>query len=171
MSEEFYHNTGMGGDPQRMDESDAIRELKPTNPKDAIGSTKPPVSTVPFPLIAELGLAWLEGSCKYGRHNGRVIGVRASVYIDAMFRHVFAWWDCNQNTDPDSGLSHLVKAMACLGMLRDAEIQQNLNDDRPPKTPEAYLEWLKAKTAELLAKYPNPEKPFTELNKGDKRNA
>ena len=63
-------------------------DTKPTNPKDAIGIKKVPFSTVPARVIAEIGLAMLEGAAKYGRHNYRVSGVRASVYYDAAMRHI-----------------------------------------------------------------------------------
>jgi len=53
---------------------------KQTNPKDAMGIKKVPLSCVPLPVAMELGIAMLEGARRYGRHNYRVIGVRASVY-------------------------------------------------------------------------------------------
>lgn len=68
-------------------------EGKPTNPKDAIGSKKMHVSTVPAQVVGELGLAMLEGACRYGRHNYRIAGVRASVYYDAAMRHLMSWWE------------------------------------------------------------------------------
>src|ERR1700761_3416714 len=86
-------------------------EIKRSNPKDAVGTGKVPVSTVSAPVIAEVGLAMLEGARKYGRHNYRAIGVRASVYYDAAQRHLMAWWE-GQDIDPASGLSHVSKAIA-----------------------------------------------------------
>ena len=74
--------------------------VKPTNPKDALGVRKVPFSTISAPVIAELGVAMLEGAMKYGRHNYRVIGVRGSVYYDAVMRHMFSWWE-GENIDPD----------------------------------------------------------------------
>lgn len=135
---------------------------KPSNPKDAMGVKKTPVGTIPSTVISELGLAMLEGALKYGKHNYRVIGVRASVYYDATIRHLFSWWE-GEDIDPDSGLSHITKAIASLVVLRDAMIQGNLTDDRPPTT--TNKEWLKElneKTIEILAKYPNPVEPFTQ---------
>ena len=61
---------------------------KDTNPKDAIGIKKPCLTTIPFPVLYEVGAAMLEGACKYRRHNYRVAGVRASVYVEAAFRHL-----------------------------------------------------------------------------------
>lgn len=131
-----------------------------TNPKDAIGSRKAGISTIPGQVMAELGLSMLEGACKYGRHNYRVSGVRSSVYYDAAFRHLSAWWE-GEDIDPDSGLSHLVKAMACLAVLRDAQIQGVLNDDRPPASKAGWVAEMNKKAAEILDRYPEPKAPFT----------
>ena len=100
------------------------------NPKDAVGIRKVPMSAVPLPVLYEVGLAMLEG-CKYGRHNYRIAGVRASVYYDALWRHIGAWWE-GEDIDEKSGLPHIVKAIATLVVLRDSQIAENWVDDRPP---------------------------------------
>lgn len=134
---------------------------KPSNPKDAVGSDKAPLSTVPTQVLGELGLAMLEGALKYGRHNYRSVGVRSSIYFDAAMRHLNAWWE-GQDIDPDSGLSHLVKAMACCCVIRDSELQGNVNDDRPPRVVnQNWVQDLNAKAKALVAKYPNPVPPHT----------
>lgn len=138
--------------------------FKPSNPKDSLGIKKVPFSTVPSEVTAEVGLAMLEGALKYGRHNYRVVGVRASVYYDAALRHLTAFWE-GQDNDPDSGLSHLVKALACLYVLRDSQRMGNWVDDRPPRLPE-HDEWtakLNAIVEELLEKYPKPAQTYTEI--------
>lgn len=137
--------------------------LKDTNPKDAVGIRKTPWSVVPLAVMAEVGLAMLEGALKYGRHNWREKGVRASVYIDATFRHLSAWWE-GEDTDPDSGLSHITKAIASLTVLRDAMIQEKLEDDRPPKSPAGWMKRLNELAAALLDKYPTVKPAITELN-------
>jgi Domain of unknown function (DUF5664) len=106
---------------------------KLSNPKDAVGIRKwRQFAAVPMTVIAEVGVALLEGARKYGRHNYRVAGVRASVYVDAAFGHIVQWWE-GEDIDSDSKLSHITKAIASLVVLRDAMIQDKLNDDRPPK--------------------------------------
>lgn len=110
---------------------------KETNPKDAIGIRKAPMSTVSAAVLAEVGVAMLEGAAKYGRHNYRVVGVRSSVYYDATMRHLMAWWE-GQDLDPDSGMSHVTKAIAGLVVLRDAMIQGMVTDDRAPRSKEFY---------------------------------
>ena len=142
-----------------FEEHSLVGNVKDSNPKDAIGVTKAPISTVSFPVMAELGVAMLEGALKYGKHNYREIGVRQSVYIDACINRHLGPWIEGQDIDPDSGLSHLVKAMACLMILRDAQMRGKLVDDRPVGTVE-YLPVLNQMVKDLLAKYPQPKEPF-----------
>ena len=125
---------------------------KDTNPKDSVGIKKVPISTVPSTVLAELGLAMLEGARKYGRHNYRVAGVRASVYMDAVFRHMHQWWE-GQDIDPDSGLSHITKAIASLVVLRDSMINDNWIDDRPPSIDENFWILMNKKAAEIIDRY------------------
>lgn len=161
---------------------------KPSNPKDALGIMKVPYSTIPATVLAELGIAMLEGALKYGRHNYRAIGVRASVYYDAnVARHMALFWE-GEDEDPDTcalaetdtgfyngegksvirgtGISHLTKAIAGLVVLRDAQIQGKFVDDRPPRTKAGWQNELNKKVKALLVKYPNAVKPYVE---GDER--
>lgn len=111
-----------------------ILTVKDTNPKDAVGTKKwRQYCTVPTTILWELGVAMLEGARKYGRHNYRIAGVRASVYVDAAKGHIDQWWE-GEDIDEESKLNHLVKAIASLVVLRDAMIQNKWVDDRPPKT-------------------------------------
>jgi len=112
--------------------SSPAANTKDTNPKDVIGAKKAKLSVVPSSVLLDVGLAMLEGASKYGRHNYRVAGVRSSVYYDAAMGHVMDWWE-GQDIDPDSGLSHVTKAIASLVVLRDAMFQGKLTDDRPPR--------------------------------------
>jgi hypothetical protein len=43
-----------------------LPDTKATNPKDAIGIRKAPLSTVPMGVIVEMGVGMLEGAAKYG---------------------------------------------------------------------------------------------------------
>lgn len=138
-----------------------INNIKESNPKDAIGVKKAPMSTVPSAVVMEIGLAMLEGALKYGRHNYRAIGVRASVYYDAFMRHVMAWWE-GEDTDTDSGLNHLTKALACLTVIRDAMINNKWVDDRPPKINDGWVQALNEKAKSLIEKYPNPKEGYVE---------
>lgn len=134
---------------------------KDTNPKDAIGVQKAPIHFVPVRVIFEIGLGMLEGALKYGGHNYRIAGVRSSIYYDALMRHIGAWWE-GEDIDPESGLPHVVKALSCLAVLRDAQHNGKLTDDRPPKLQAGWMKELNEKTKELLSKYPNPVEPYTQ---------
>ena len=134
---------------------------KDTNPKDAVGIKKVPFSTISAPAMAELGLAMMEGARKYGRHNYRVAGVRASVYYDACMRHLTDFWE-GEDIDPDSGLSHISKAMGCLMVLRDSMIMENWKDDRPPKVPKGWMKKYNKKAEEIIKKYPKSKDACTE---------
>jgi hypothetical protein len=138
--------------------------VKDTNPKDAVGIKKFPVSTIPAQVTGEIGLALLEGARKYGRHNYRSAGVRASVYYDAVVgRHLGAWWE-GEDIDSESGMSHIVKAIAGLIVLRDSMNIGNWVDDRPPKSKPGWVQELNKKAAEIIEKYPDAKEPYTELN-------
>ena len=145
-----------------------MSELKETNPKDAVGTGKTPFTTIPSEVIAELGLVMLEGARKYGRHNYRAAGVRASVYIDAAMRHLVRFWE-GEETDPDSGMPHLIHAMACCTVLRDSQVYGNWTDDRPPKLPNGWLVELNARAKAIVEKYPDPVEAYTEEGMDDER--
>lgn len=138
-------------------------DVKDTNPKDAVGVKKwRQYCTVPTTIIWELGVAMLEGARKYGRHNYRVTGVRASVYVDAAKGHIDCFWE-GQDIDPDSGLHHITKAMASLVVLRDAMIQNKFVDDRPPKTDvDAMAAELQQRVEEIFERYPDAKPAFLE---------
>lgn len=136
---------------------------KDTNPKDAVGTKKVPLSVVSAPVLAEVGVAMLEGARKYGRHNYRESGVRGSVYYDATLRHLMAWWE-GEDVDPDSGLNHITKAIASLTVLRDSMLRENWVDDRPPKSKLGWVKTLNDKAKDIIEKYPNAIDPFTELS-------
>lgn len=106
--------------------------IKPSNPKDVIGSSKLSLGLVPDIIIAEAALAFLEGALKYGRFNWRIAGVRASVYNDAIERHRSKWWN-GEDRDPVSRVKHLANLIASAGILLDAELAGMLTDDRPPR--------------------------------------
>lgn len=104
---------------------------KPSNPKDAIGSRKASFSLVPWTLIWACAHALLEGALKYGRFNWRICGVRASIYLDALKRHI-AKWENGQEYDLKTRVHHIDSAIGCLAILRDAMVYGKLEDDRPP---------------------------------------
>lgn len=139
-------------------------QVKESNPKDAMGMKKPPFSTVPMNVVAEVGVAMYEGAVKYGRHNYRDMGVLASVYFDGAMRHLASWWE-GENMDPDSdnSLSHVTKAIASLVILRDAMMYGSLQDDRPPTSGINWMKNLIHAVEALNLKYPVQKAPHTRL--------
>ncbi len=121
------------------------------------------MSPVSVPVMMEVGLAMLEGALKYGRHNYRVSGVRASVYYDALMRHIGAWWE-GEDMDPDTKgrIHHITKCISTLTVLRDSMIKGNWVDDRPPKLPQGFVDEYNAIAASLIEEVQEPKKAFTE---------
>ena len=115
-------------------------DQKPTNPKDALGSTRLDLS-LPSPFASgEEALAFEEGLCKYGRHNYRIIGIRASIYLAAALRHLWKFI-MGEDRDPKTGVHHLGSVRACVGIILDAHGYGKLTDDRPPRAP-GFSAWL-----------------------------
>lgn len=144
---------------------------KATNPKDAVGVRKARwFSYVPSRVLIGIGLALLEGARKYGRHNYRIAGVRASVYVDACVTgHLGPWWE-GQDIDPDSGLNHIDKAIASLVVLRDGMYEGNWVDDRPPRAKnwDEFMKEAHAKACEIIDRYPNAAPAYTQIEHGEK---
>jgi len=113
-------------------------DSKPTNPKDNQAISRLPTHLVPDTLVVYAATAFAEGDLKYGQFNWRVAGVRASVYISAMERHLKDWKN-GQDRDPVTKVHNLASAIACLGIILDAELCKKLTDDRPPSAPVAEL--------------------------------
>ncbi len=139
---------------------------KPSNPKDSVGVRKAPLSAVPAEVLMEIGVGMLEGARKYGRHNYRVVGVRASVYYDACLRHLMAWWE-GEDVDPDSGMSHITKLLTSAVVLRDAMLNEKLTDDRPPKLREGWLNALNNAAGAVVDKYPEPKAAYTHAGQAE----
>ena len=133
--------------------------IKDSNPKAAQGIKKVPTHVIPSNVTSELGLALLEGALKYGSFNWRVAGVRVSTYVDAVNRHISAFFN-GEDIDPESGISHVTKAIACLVVLRDSQMYGNVNDDRPPQLPDGWQQELNKKAEALIEKYPEPKAPY-----------
>lgn len=122
-------------------ENDLTQPLnKPTNPKDGLGSNRSWLSLVSPVACAEEALALTEGGLKYGRNNYRVMGVSASIYLDALHRH-YLKYTYGGDRDPATKVHHLGSVRACCGIILDAHAYGVLNDDRPPRI-EGFEKWL-----------------------------
>lgn len=113
---------------------------KPTNPKDGLGSDRVPMTTVSDIACAEESLAFTEGLLKYGRNNYRIMGVSASIYLDALRRHLAKFIN-GEDRDARTGVHHLGSVRACTSIILDAQAMGILTDDRPPKI-EGFSEYI-----------------------------
>lgn len=112
------------------------------NPKDLVAGAKIDLTLVPATAIVGMATAFMEGALKYGRFNWRVKGVRASVYVAALLRHIFKWYN-GQNQDVDTRVHHIDNAMACLAIIRDATVYGRITDDRAPaEDPDAMAKFI-----------------------------
>lgn len=75
-----------------------------------------------------LGRVLTFGATKYAAHNWRK-GIAYSRLYDALMRHLWAWWD-GEDTDPETGESHLDHAACCLMFLRELSQTKPSLDDR-----------------------------------------
>ena len=109
-----------------------MTDLPDTNPKTIYGERKSPLGLIPLRALQAAAGAHALGAAKYGPWNWREHSVAASVYVNAILRHLKAWQE-EEDDDPESGVSHLGHIMACCGILLDAQAQGKLVDDRPRK--------------------------------------
>ena len=128
---------------------EALGYTRTTNPKDLIGLTKAPLRLVPPALVIETAPAMANGASKYGAYNWREHAVSVSVYLEALMRHVLAYWD-GEEVATDSGVKHLAHASACLAIIFDAAAVGKLIDDRPLPGGASALLALQARGEEVV---------------------
>jgi hypothetical protein len=109
-------------------------KLPDANLKTAAAVGKPQMSGIPPIAIMALGMAMQDGVNKYSLFNWRGTGVTASVFYDAMLRHLLAWYS-GEDCAPDSKVVHLAHLMAGAAIILDAEYNKCLNDDRVKGVP------------------------------------
>lgn len=111
---------------------------KITNPKDVMGSMKPPLSLLTPAFLEGAARAMEYGAFKakrkdgklgYGAYNWRTVKVRLSIYTDAILRHAVALAD-GEDLDKDSGLPHADHIAANINVIQDANKYGTLEDDR-----------------------------------------
>jgi hypothetical protein len=141
-----------------------MSEKKDSNPKQAYGDMKVGLSSVPMGVIYGVALAMTEGGIKYGKHNYRDMGCRHSTYFDAACGHLAHWWE-GEDIDPDSGIHHLLKAIASLVVVMDSILMGNDVDDRPIHYPEGVKMRINPLVAELKERLGDPVEPFTQKRK------
>lgn len=126
---------------------------KLSNPKDSIGDTKVPLWLLSPIAKAHWALGQYAGMLKYGAWNWRAAGVRTSVYLSAMERHMEAY-KSGEEHDPVDGSHHLGNIMACAAILLDAKEAGKLTDDRPPSVGiRNTFAFVESSMAKLKSKY------------------
>jgi hypothetical protein len=146
---------------------------KDTNPKDNIGAGKwRQFGTMPVRVLWEVAVGMMEGGLKYGRHSYRAAGVRATVYTDAAIGHVTQWIE-GEDKDPDTGLSHITKAICSLMVLRDGMLEDNFVDDRPyrHKGLDAHRDELQQIVDNMIEKHAVTCNPYIETEREDGESA
>lgn len=118
--------------------------LPDANLKTVAAVGKPGITAVPPVAIFALGAAMQDGVNKYEKYNWREAGATVSVFVDAMGRHLLAYY-AGENYAGDSKIHHLAHLMAGCAILLDAELHGKLNDDRLAKDldPEIIKQFMK----------------------------
>ena len=120
--------------PMRTDSADPKEIASVKETKD-----RPSYSILPIRALRGVMHAFRSGAEKYGRLNWRDNGdIKASIYFDAAMDHMASWWE-GEDCTSDSRLNHLDHAIAGLLILRDAELQDGVCDDRPLPLPKAEI--------------------------------
>ncbi|WP_375292291.1 dATP/dGTP diphosphohydrolase domain-containing protein [Sphingomonas melonis] len=120
----------LGADLAPVSRADPQLNAAVINPKELAGAKKPATwSVMPRWVIGLVGRVMSVGAAKYGVFNYRESSISASVYQDALERHLALWFD-GEDEDAESGVSHLAHAIACCSLLLDAQATGKLHDDR-----------------------------------------
>lgn len=90
---------------------------------------KLPMELLPFLALDEVAAVLQFGAKKYAAHNWRK-GLHWSRLLGAAIRHLFLWGAGQQDTDAETGLSHLAHAACCVLFLLEYEKTGGGTDDR-----------------------------------------
>lgn len=97
---------------------------------------KAPLGLIPRSALNAEAMVMAFGAEKYSRDNWRS-GIRWSRLIDAALRHITAYND-GEDTDEETGLSHLAHARCCLAFLIEyAQTHPEMDDRHGNKTRES----------------------------------
>lgn len=109
--------------------NDLLSQTKP-NLKIAtkFDANKNRLELLPVTGLEQIGLAMTFGAKKYADNNWAQ-GFKWSRLSGSALRHIFAWLR-GEDTDPESSLSHLAHAGACILMLLSHEKEGLGEDDR-----------------------------------------
>ena len=121
---------------------------------------KPRMSLIPQLALLEVGKVMTYGAEKYAAYNW-MEGFDFSLLTDAAQRHLTAF-NCGEDLDSESGLSHLAHVACCVMMLYEITKLYPDKDDR-------WSKWKENKKALQDAKKPyNPSEYLNEIKKSKK---
>jgi len=103
---------------------------KPSTEGKKFDQDKPDLSLLPIEFLTEVSRAMMHGEKKYGRYN-YTGGMAWHRPIAACLRHVYAFAN-GEDLDPESGVSHIGHAGACLLML-SVYVKRGLGQDTREK--------------------------------------
>ena len=119
-----------------LDDVQTLLENKEVKITDAGGSSKgmklPQLGAIDPVALLEVAKVAGYGTIKYGRGNYMKSGYDWSLNVDALFRHLLAWLQREDN-DPESGLSHLAHAGWHVLTLIGFQLRGIGTDDRHPR--------------------------------------
>jgi hypothetical protein len=118
------------------DASEEATKPSDNNPKTLAALKKPRLSCVPPVGLFAVGAAMSDGADKYGKFNWRDTSVTASVFYDAIQRHLVDWYN-GEDYAHDSKVNHLGHIMASCAILLDAQVHGVFIDDRDTRKPES----------------------------------
>jgi hypothetical protein len=125
--------------------TNSLCEPVDNNPKTLVALSKPRLSDVPPVALFALGAAMSDGASKYGRYNYRDTSATASIFYDAIVRHLADWYNGEDYAD-DSKVHHLGHIMASCAILMDSELHNTFKDDRDKRNPKSISRnktWIK----------------------------
>lgn len=96
-----------------------------------LDSGKLPYDLLPPELLSAVSDVLRFGATKYAPRNWEK-GMAWGRVFAALMRHMWAWWG-GENTDKETGLSHLAHAGCCIAFLIAYEQRKVGNDDRPAR--------------------------------------
>lgn len=101
------------------------------NPKDRLAQSegKTPLHYLEPDANKQIAWAMKSGADKYGYRNYTIEPIKATVYVDALERHIAAWRN-GEDVDPDSGLHPLAHIGANVHVALAAIAAGKFIDDR-----------------------------------------
>lgn len=89
------------------------------------------LSLLPFHLMAGMARVLMAGTLKYKAWNWTK-GMKWSVCMDCLLRHLFKWWYTGEECDPETGEHHLDHVLSNVLFLKHYLKAYPEGDDRPP---------------------------------------